>query len=116
MSTRGETVMKLSKRILLVAALLTVPTIWAGIGTGYAGQVLLNVSYDPTRELYKDYNAAFAKYWRAEAVEDISLRMTHGGSGKQARAVIDGVKADVVTVARQSDIDASAELSGKIAK
>lgn len=108
--------MKLSKRILLVAALLTVPTIWAGIGTGHAGQVLLNVSYDPTRELYKDYNAAFAKYWKAEAGEDITIRMSHGGSGMQARSVIDGVKADVVTLALQSDIDAIAELSGKIAK
>jgi sulfate transport system substrate-binding protein len=70
---------------------------------------LLNVSYDPTRELYQDYNAAFARYWRAKAGEKVSIRQSHGGSGKQARSVIDGLDADVVTLALASDIDAIAE-------
>ena len=60
---------------------------------------LLNVSYDPTRELYVDYNAAFAKYWKAKSGEDIKFNQSHGGSGKQARTVIDGLAADVVTLA-----------------
>jgi sulfate/thiosulfate-binding protein len=71
---------------------------------------LLNVSYDPTRELYKDYNAAFIKYWQAEHAGDkLSIQQSHGGSGKQARAVIDGLQADVVTLALAYDIDAIAE-------
>src|SRR5690242_13849417 len=60
---------------------------------------LLNVSYDPTRELYKDINAAFAKQWQAEHGQDVTIDMSHGGSGKQSRAVIDGLGADVVTLA-----------------
>jgi sulfate/thiosulfate transport system substrate-binding protein len=74
---------------------------------GAAAQVsLLNVSYDPTRELYQDYNAAFAKYWKAKGGEDVSFRQSHGGSGKQARAVVDGLEADVVTLALAYDVDA----------
>ncbi|MBX8813200.1 sulfate ABC transporter substrate-binding protein [Pseudochrobactrum algeriensis] len=79
-----------------------------------AAQTLLNVSYDPTRELYKEFNDAFAKYWQAETGETITLRTSHGGSGAQARSVIDGIPADVVTLALQSDIDAIVEKSGKI--
>ncbi|WP_374708204.1 sulfate ABC transporter substrate-binding protein [Pseudochrobactrum sp. sp1633] len=79
-----------------------------------ADQALLNVSYDPTRELYKDYNEAFAKHWKAESGESVTLRASHGGSGAQARSVIDGIPADVVTLALQSDIDASVEKTGKI--
>lgn len=67
---------------------------------------LLNVSYDPTRELYQQYNAAFIKHWKAETGEDLSIKTSHGGSGKQARAVIDGLQADVVTLALSGDIDA----------
>jgi sulfate transport system substrate-binding protein len=74
---------------------------------------LLNVSYDPTRELYKDINAAFAKDWKAKTGQDVQIRQSHGGSGKQARAVIDGVEADVVTLALAYDIDALAEF-GKL--
>lgn len=74
---------------------------------------LLNVSYDPTRELYQDYNAAFAKYWKAKAGTNVNVRQSHGGSGKQARAVIDGLEADVVTLALAYDIDAIAE-KGKL--
>jgi sulfate/thiosulfate transport system substrate-binding protein len=75
---------------------------------------LLNVSYDPTRELYKEFNAAFAKHWMGESGEDVAVQMSHGGSGKQARAVIDGLEADVVTLALEADIDQIASASGKI--
>ena len=74
---------------------------------------LLNVSYDPTRELYKDFNAAFAKEWKARTGQDVSVRQSHGGSGKQARSVIDGLDADVVTLALAYDIDALANI-GKL--
>ncbi len=77
---------------------------------------LLNVSYDPTRELYEDYNAAFGKYWQAKTGDTITFQQSHGGSGKQARAVIDGLEADVVTLALSGDIDAIAEKSGFVAK
>jgi len=70
---------------------------------------LLNVSYDPTRELYTDYNAAFAKHWKAKTGDDVSVSQSHGGSGKQARSVIDGLDADVVTLALAYDVDAIAE-------
>ncbi|MDK4197615.1 sulfate ABC transporter substrate-binding protein [Pseudomonas sp. HR1] len=79
-------------------------------GALFATQVhaveLLNVSYDPTRELYQQYNAAFAKHWKAETGEDVTIKNSHGGSGKQARSVIDGLQADVVTLALSGDIDA----------
>ncbi len=70
---------------------------------------LLNVSYDPTRELYQDVNAAFAKQWKAKTGQDLTIRQSHGGSGKQARSVIDGLEADVVTLALAYDIDAMAK-------
>ncbi len=76
---------------------------------------LLNVSYDPTRELYRDVNAAFAARWKATTGETATINQSHGGSGKQARAVIDGLAADVVTLALAYDIDAIAEKSGRIA-
>src|SRR5579862_8589607 len=66
---------------------------------------LLNVSYDPTRELYKDINAAFAAYWKGKTGQILDIKQSHGGSGKQARAVIDGLQADVVTLALAGDID-----------
>lgn len=66
---------------------------------------LLNVSYDPTRELYKDYNELFAKYWKEKTGDNVSVKQSHGGSGKQARAVLDGLEADVVTLALSYDID-----------
>jgi len=71
-----------------------------------AGATLLNVSYDPTRELYQEYNAAFAKYWKSKSGQDVAVKQSHGGSGKQARAVIDGLDADVVTLGLAYDIDA----------
>jgi sulfate/thiosulfate transport system substrate-binding protein len=70
---------------------------------------LLNVSYDPTRELYQDVNTAFAKQWKAKTGDDVRVKQSHGGSGKQARSVIDGLEADVVTLALGYDIDAIAE-------
>ncbi len=67
---------------------------------------LLNVSYDPTRELYQEFNAAFAAHWQAETGQSLTINQSHGGSGSQARAVIDGLEADVVTLALAYDIDA----------
>jgi sulfate/thiosulfate-binding protein len=84
--------------------------------SAYAAEVsLLNVSYDPTRELYQDFNQAFAREWKARSGDDVKIKQSHGGSGKQARAVIDGLSADVVTLALAYDIDAIAE-RGLIAK
>lgn len=75
---------------------------------------LLNVSYDPTRELYEDFNQQFAAYWQGKTGQEVKIRQSHGGSGKQARAVIDGLEADVVTLALAYDIDQIAEKSGAI--
>jgi sulfate transport system substrate-binding protein len=77
---------------------------------------LLNVSYDPTRELYVEYNAAFAKYWKAKSGQDVTIKQSHGGSGKQARSVIDGLDADVVTLALAGDIDAISKNGGWLPK
>jgi sulfate/thiosulfate transport system substrate-binding protein len=77
---------------------------------------LLNASYDPTREFYQDYNAAFARYWKAKTGQEVSVNQSHAGSGKQARAVIDGLPADVVTLALAYDIDAISENGGLVAK
>jgi sulfate transport system substrate-binding protein len=76
---------------------------------------LLNVSYDPTRELYQDYNAAFAKYWLGKTGDKVTIKQSHGGSGKQARSVIDGLEADVVTLALAYDIDEISERAKLIA-
>jgi sulfate transport system substrate-binding protein len=75
------------------------------VSAALADTTLLNVSYDPTRELYKDVNAAFIKDWKAKGEDNVTIEQSHGGSGKQARAVIDGLQADVVTLALQGDID-----------
>jgi len=93
----------LRRTVLAVAAaaLMVVPA--------YAVDSLLNVSYDPTRELYVDFNKAFVAKWKAEKGETLEIKASHGGSGKQARAVIDGIQADVVTLALAYDIDAIAE-------
>lgn len=74
-----------------------------------ADVTLLNVSYDPTRELYQDFNAAFARQWKARTGDSVTVKQSHGGSGKQARSVIDGLEADVVTLALASDLDAISE-------
>jgi sulfate/thiosulfate transport system substrate-binding protein len=87
-------------------AILSLFTAVALAGTAIAKDVeLLNVSYDPTRELYVEFNAAFAKYWKAKTGDNVTIKQSHGGAGKQARAVIDGLQADVVTLALAYDID-----------
>src|SRR5206468_4342794 len=77
---------------------------------------LLNVSYDPTRELYVEFNQAFAKYWKGKTGQEVTVRQSHGGSGKQARSVIDGLDADIVTLGLAGDIDALANNGGWLAK
>src|SRR5690606_41419003 len=82
---------------------------FAGMTQSVGAQTsLLNVSYDPTRELYQEFNEAFAKHWKAKTGERVNIKQSHGGAGKQARAVIDGLEADVVTLALAYDIDAIA--------
>jgi sulfate transport system substrate-binding protein len=111
---QGEKDMFLKEIISLLTALgvilgISVPVLAKDI-------VLLNVSYDPTRELYQDFNAAFIKYWKEKTGQTVTIQQSHGGSGKQARAVIDGLEADVVTLALAYDIDAIQEKAGLIAK
>ncbi|WP_435627970.1 sulfate ABC transporter substrate-binding protein [Candidatus Ferrigenium straubiae] len=94
------------KRYQLTAAILAFAL---GLSAAHAAEIkLLNVSYDPTRELYQDYNAAFARYWKGKTGDDVVVKQSHGGSGKQARAIIDGLEADVATLALAGDIDALA--------
>src|SRR6202790_2917159 len=93
---------------------LALIVILAGSAAHAATYKLLNVSYDPTRELYDDYNKAFAVYWKGKTGDSVRVNQSHGGSGKQARAVIDGLEADVVTLALAFDIDALATQGGLI--
>ena len=95
----------MSIRRFAFAALASALTIAGAAGPAAAAETLLNVSYDPTRELYSEFNAAFNKHWQAQGNEAITIQQSHGGSGKQARAVIDGLRADVVTLALSGDID-----------
>ncbi|HWU27043.1 MAG TPA: sulfate ABC transporter substrate-binding protein [Rhizomicrobium sp.] len=97
-----------SKRAIIRTILIGAAFAAAGIADA-ANVTLLNVSYDPTRELYKQVNAAFAREWKAKTGDDITISQSHGGSGAQSRAVIDGLEADVVTLALAYDIDAIAE-------
>ncbi len=90
--------------------LLTALTFTVAAAGAHADTTLLNVSYDPTRELYQDFNKAFAANWKAKTGEALSIKASHGGSGKQARSVIDGLQADVVTLALAYDIDALADI------
>ena len=90
---------KIIKTTFIAALTLTTLNIYA------ADVNLLNVSYDPTRELYQDYNEAFAKYWKAKTGDNVKVQASHGGSGKQARAIIDGLEADVATLALSYDVD-----------
>lgn len=102
--------MKTKLRSLAVALALSAPLSLSGLtASASADQTILNVSYDPTRELYKAYDAAFAAYWKEKTGETVTIEQSHGGSGAQARAVIDGLQADVVTLALQGDIDKIAE-------
>jgi sulfate transport system substrate-binding protein len=94
---------------LLRRALLGTTLALAWSVSSAAGPTLLNASYDVAREFYKDYNAAFARHWKKTANEDIALNQSHGGSSKQARAVIDGLEADVLTMNQALDIDMVAD-------
>ncbi|MEQ1719382.1 MAG: sulfate ABC transporter substrate-binding protein [Hyphomicrobium sp.] len=104
----------ISRRSVLAAGLALSAATLAG-GAHAADVTLLNVSYDPTRELYQDYNAAFAKHWKAETGDTVTIKQSHGGSGKQARAVIDGLEADVVTLALAGDVDQLVKNGGLVA-
>ena len=98
---------KYLKKALLISALFVPLSSWA------ADITLLNVSYDPTRELYQDFNAAFSKHWLAKTGDKVTVKTSHGGSGKQARAIIDGLDADVATLALAYDVDQLSE-KGKL--
>ncbi|MBF0273142.1 MAG: sulfate ABC transporter substrate-binding protein [Magnetococcales bacterium] len=98
-----------SKLKKIIFSVTTVTVLAAGILAAHAAEVsLLNVSYDPTRELYQEFNRAFSQFWQARSGDQVTVKQSHGGSGKQARAVIDGLEADVVTLALAYDIDAIA--------
>jgi sulfate transport system substrate-binding protein len=104
----------MSKKVLSAFVFLLL-VVTSGVAQG--GKVtLLNASYDPTRELYQDYNAAFAKYWKGKTGQVVEVQQSHGGSSKQARAVIDGLEADVVTLALAYDIDAISEKASLLSK
>jgi len=100
-------------RRALVAAVFAA---FSGLASSQAAVSLLNVSYDPTRELYAEYNQAFTRYWKGKTGQDVTIKQSHGGSGKQARSVIDGLDADVVTLALAGDIDALYKNGGWIAQ
>jgi len=95
-------------RSRLLSILLLLSLSIGALPAGAQKLKLLNVSYDPTRELYQDFNTAFAKYWKGKTGQDLEIQQSHGGSGKQARSVIDGLEADVVTLALAYDVDAVA--------
>ena len=110
--TEGENNMKAKKWLAAAAGLLIMTGVLAGCGGSDAassdsadGQTFLNVSYDPTRELYSDFNEAFSKKWEADTGEHVNFTQSHGGSGKQARSVREGLEADVVTLALAYDVD-----------
>ena len=104
------------RRLVLNLALATGLLATAASSLAQKSVELLNVSYDPTRELYVEFNAAFAKHWKAKTGQDVSIKQSHGGSGKQARSIIDGLEADVATLALAGDTDAVAKNGGWIAK
>ena len=99
----------MSARNFTRSALLVLAISAAAFGVVAKDVSLLNVSYDPTRELYGEYNKAFAKYWQAKTGDTVTVKQSHGGSGKQARSIIDGLESDVVTLALAYDIDSIAE-------
>src|SRR5690606_31641977 len=104
-----------SKLLPDLAALLSLALAGCGAEDSGRGRELRNVSYDPTREFYQAFNPEFAAHWRNLTGEDVRITQSHGGSGSQARAVIDGLGADVVTLALAYDIDAISERSGRVA-
>ncbi len=98
----------------LLGALIAGSVQFGALGFAFADTTILNVSYDPTRELYKQFDEAFAVHWKKETGETVTIQQSHGGSGAQARAVIDGLDADVVTLALEGDINAISSKSKKI--
>ncbi|RZG88720.1 sulfate ABC transporter substrate-binding protein [Acinetobacter sp. WCHAc060033] len=88
------------KKLLFLSAISLI-----AVGNAYAAKEFLNVSYDPTREFYQEYNKSFGQFWKSKTGQDIEFKQSHGGSGKQARSVVDGLQADVVTLALANDID-----------
>src|SRR5678815_3660449 len=109
--------MRLTMRLAIFLAGLALSIALATTAPAAAADTtLLNVSYDPTRELYDAYNKLFADYWKQKSGQGVSIKQSHGGSGKQARSVIDGLSADVVTLALASDIDALVQKGGLVAK
>jgi sulfate/thiosulfate transport system substrate-binding protein len=113
-ASRGLRTVRPSTARIVTTFVLTVALLLCSGVAAHAQLKLLNVSYDPTRELYEDYNAAFAKFWKEKTGQDITIEQSHGGSGSQARAVIDGLPADVVTLALAYDVDEVAKRSGRI--
>jgi sulfate transport system substrate-binding protein len=99
---------------VLVVVAIAVATAYRSSATGDVA--ILNVSYDPTREFYQEYNAAFARNWKRRTGENVTVKQSHAGSGKQARAVMDGLEADVVTLALAYDIDAVSDMAGLLPK
>jgi sulfate transport system substrate-binding protein len=97
------------KQWLVLPAIIGVAILTATVASAQKGVTILNVSYDPTRELYQDFNSAFSKYWQTKTGAKLTVQQSHGGSGKQARSVIDGLPGDVVTLALAYDIDAIAQ-------
>lgn len=100
--------MNFNRQLIVLAGL----AVWFVAASACAAQTILNVSYDPTREFYQEFDAAFAKSWKAKSGQDVTINVSNGGSGKQARAVIDGLEADVVTLGLAYDIDAIHEKAG----
>lgn len=102
--------------LFLIMKLSTIALAFLALSNPFASAArdLLNVSYDPTRELYSDFNPAFIRYWKAKTGESVSIKQSHGGSGKQARAVIDGLKADVITFALAGDVHVLHTIGGLI--
>src|SRR5262245_26443947 len=103
--------MEMNMRKVIASLILSVCAVSAAHAQS---KTLLNVSYDPTRELYRVYNAEFIKYWKEKTGETVAVQQSHAGSGGQARAVIDGLKADVLTLALEGDINAVAEKTKKL--
>jgi sulfate/thiosulfate-binding protein len=100
---------------LALAAAIAATLSLAALPVAALQVTLLNVSYDPTRELYADFNAAFARYWKGKTGQDVTIKQSHGGSGKQARSIIDGLDADVATLALAGDTDALVKNGGWLA-
>ena len=106
--------MNRTSKFIAYSALAASLALGFSVTTHAQDKTLINVSYDPTRELYREYNDAFAKHWQETASESVAIQVTHGGSGSQARTVIDGLEADVVTLALESDINAISDANPEL--